>query len=78
MKNFVSSILSKLNLARRTQAAAFVAKHHVGEPPAGTSDSRTRTAPSGEGGGDVRQADQAATDAGVVRDVAVPSGPPIT
>jgi DNA-binding NarL/FixJ family response regulator len=29
VKNYVSSILSKLNLERRTQAAAFVAKHHI-------------------------------------------------
>ena len=36
VKNYVSSILSKLNLQRRTQAAAFVAKHHLGEPPAGS------------------------------------------
>lgn len=36
VKNYVSSILSKLNLQRRTQAAAFVAKHRLGEPPAGT------------------------------------------
>jgi two-component system, NarL family, response regulator DevR len=36
VKNYVSSILSKLNLQRRTQAAAFVAKHHIGEPPAGS------------------------------------------
>ena len=36
VKNYVSSILSKMNLQRRTQAAAFVAKHHLGEPPAGT------------------------------------------
>jgi len=36
VKNYVSSILSKLNLQRRTQAAAFVAKHHLGEPPPGT------------------------------------------
>src|SRR6266567_7842713 len=28
VKNYVSSILSKLNLQRRTQAAAFMAKHH--------------------------------------------------
>ena len=35
VKNYVSSILSKLNLQRRTQAAAFVAKRHLGEPPAG-------------------------------------------
>ncbi len=34
VKNYVSSILSKLNLQRRTQAAAFVARHHLGEPPA--------------------------------------------
>jgi two-component system response regulator DevR len=27
VKNYVSSILSKLNLERRAQAAAFVAKH---------------------------------------------------
>lgn len=33
VKNYVSSILSKLNLQRRTQAAAFVARHHLGEPP---------------------------------------------
>ena len=33
VKNYVSSILSKLNLQRRTQAAAFVAKHHLSEPP---------------------------------------------
>ena len=30
VKNYVSSILSKLNLQRRAQAAAFVAKHHLG------------------------------------------------
>jgi two-component system response regulator DevR len=30
VKNYVSSILSKLNLERRAQAAAFVAKHHIG------------------------------------------------
>ena len=35
VKNYVSSILSKLNLQRRTQAAAFVAKHHLGEGPTG-------------------------------------------
>ena len=29
VKNYVSSILSKLNLERRTQAAAFVAKHRL-------------------------------------------------
>ncbi len=33
VKNYVSSILSKLNLQRRTQAAAFVAKHHLAAPP---------------------------------------------
>jgi two-component system, NarL family, response regulator DevR len=31
VKNYVSSILSKLNLERRAQAAAFVAKHRLGE-----------------------------------------------
>ena len=31
VKNYVSSILSKLNLERRAQAAAFVAKHHIGQ-----------------------------------------------
>ncbi|CAN5206476.1 response regulator transcription factor [soil metagenome] len=36
VKNYVSSILSKLNLQRRTQAAAFVAKRRIGEPPAGS------------------------------------------
>src|SRR5687768_4314746 len=36
VKNYVSSILSKLNLQRRTQAAALVAKRHLGDPPAGT------------------------------------------
>src|SRR3990170_837115 len=30
VKNYVSSILSKLNLQRRSQAAAFVAKHRIG------------------------------------------------
>jgi DNA-binding NarL/FixJ family response regulator len=30
VKNYVSSILSKLNLQRRAQAAAYMAKHHVG------------------------------------------------
>jgi DNA-binding NarL/FixJ family response regulator len=35
VKNYVSSILSKLNLQRRTQAAAFVARHRLGEPPTG-------------------------------------------
>jgi DNA-binding NarL/FixJ family response regulator len=29
VKNYVSSILSKLNLERRTQAAAFVARHRL-------------------------------------------------
>ncbi|MBA3687809.1 MAG: response regulator transcription factor [Chloroflexi bacterium] len=32
VKNYVSSILSKLNLQRRTQAAAFVAKRNLGSP----------------------------------------------
>jgi DNA-binding NarL/FixJ family response regulator len=32
VKNYVSSILSKLNLQRRAQAAAFVAKHHLSPP----------------------------------------------
>ena len=32
VKNYVSSILSKLNLERRAQAAAFVAKHRVDHP----------------------------------------------
>ncbi|MEO6578225.1 MAG: response regulator transcription factor [Candidatus Limnocylindria bacterium] len=36
VKNYVSSILSKLNLQRRTQAAAFVAKRHLGNPPDGS------------------------------------------
>ncbi len=31
VKNYVSSILSKLNLERRAQAAAFVAKHRIGQ-----------------------------------------------
>ncbi|MEO8510543.1 MAG: response regulator transcription factor [Chloroflexota bacterium] len=31
VKNYVSSILGKLDLQRRAQAAAFVAKHHLGE-----------------------------------------------
>ena len=30
VKNYVSSILSKLNLERRAQAAAYVAKHKGG------------------------------------------------
>jgi two-component system, NarL family, response regulator DevR len=33
VKNYVSSILSKLNLERRAQAAAFVAKHRMGRSP---------------------------------------------
>jgi two-component system response regulator DevR len=33
VKNYVSSILSKLNLERRAQAAAFVAKHRIGRSP---------------------------------------------
>ncbi len=36
VKNYVSSILAKLNLQRRTQAAAFVAKHRIGEAPPGS------------------------------------------
>ena len=32
VKNYVSSILSKLNLQRRAQAAAYVAKHHLNPP----------------------------------------------
>jgi two-component system, NarL family, response regulator DevR len=35
VKNYVSSILSKLELQRRGQAAAFVAKHHLGSPGGG-------------------------------------------
>ena len=35
VKNYVSSILSKLNLERRAQAAAFVAKHRIGSGGAG-------------------------------------------
>jgi len=35
VKNYVSSILSKLNLQRRTQAAAFVAKHRLAPPDGG-------------------------------------------
>ena len=31
VKNYVSSILSKLNLQRRAQAAAFVARHPMGD-----------------------------------------------
>jgi DNA-binding NarL/FixJ family response regulator len=33
VKNYVSSILSKLNLERRAQAAAFVARHRIGRGP---------------------------------------------
>ncbi len=33
VKNYVSSILSKLNLERRAQAAAFVARHRLGGDP---------------------------------------------
>jgi DNA-binding NarL/FixJ family response regulator len=33
VKNYVSSILSKLNLERRAQAAAFVARRHPGRSP---------------------------------------------
>ena len=36
VKNYVSSILAKLSLQRRTQAAAFVAKHHLGETSSGS------------------------------------------
>ena len=35
VKNYVSSILAKLNLQRRAQAAAFVAKHHLAPPDEG-------------------------------------------
>ena len=35
VKNYVSSILGKLNLERRAQAAAFVAKHHLMPPDQG-------------------------------------------
>jgi DNA-binding NarL/FixJ family response regulator len=31
VKNYVSSILGKLNLQRRTQAAAYVAKRRLGD-----------------------------------------------
>jgi DNA-binding NarL/FixJ family response regulator len=34
VKNYVSSILAKLGLQRRTQAAAFVARHHLNDPQA--------------------------------------------
>ena len=36
VKNYVSSILSKLNLQRRAQAAAFVARHSSGSSDQGT------------------------------------------
>lgn len=36
VKNYVSSILSKLNLERRAQAAAFVAKHRLDGPHSGS------------------------------------------
>jgi DNA-binding NarL/FixJ family response regulator len=32
VKNYVSSVLAKLNLQRRAQAAAFVARHHLNDP----------------------------------------------
>ncbi|MGH2456239.1 MAG: response regulator [Candidatus Limnocylindria bacterium] len=35
VKNYVSSILSKLNLQRRAQAAAFVARHRLGDDQGG-------------------------------------------
>ena len=35
VKNYVSSILGKLSLQRRAQAAAFVAKHHLAPPDEG-------------------------------------------
>lgn len=35
VKNYVSSILSKLDLQRRGQAAAFMAKHRLGSPDGG-------------------------------------------
>lgn len=35
VKNYVSSILSKLSLQRRAQAAAYVAKHHLAPPDEG-------------------------------------------
>jgi two-component system response regulator DevR len=35
VKNYVSSILGKLNHQRRAQAAAFVAKHHLAAPDEG-------------------------------------------
>jgi len=35
VKNYVSSILTKLNLQRRAQAAAFVAKHRLAPPDEG-------------------------------------------
>jgi DNA-binding NarL/FixJ family response regulator len=34
VKNYVSHILSKLGLQRRTQAVGFVARHHLNEPAA--------------------------------------------
>src|SRR5450756_1501499 len=47
VKNYVSSILSKLNLQRRAQAAAFVAKHRLpgSARSAGTALQRRRSAP---------------------------------
>ena len=50
VKNYVSSILSKLNLQRRTQAAAFVAKHHLvtGGSLAGAARSRPSSSPSSQ------------------------------
>ena len=44
MKNYVSSILSKLNLERRAQAAAFVAKHRLDRGGAELTGGRVRPA----------------------------------
>ena len=50
VKNYVSSILSKLNLERRAQAAAFVAKRHLGgSRAAGLTVDRMRIVTPGRG-----------------------------
>ena len=52
VKNYVSSILSKLNLERRAQAAAFVAKHRIGTG----ADRLSRGADAGRSCGPIRPA----------------------
>ena len=58
VKNYVSSILSKLNLERRAQAAAFVAKHRIDTGQLKVVPQRPRIVEAAEAVAHIRSGDQ--------------------